>query len=180
MTSVSAANRSSSTSAPSLSHLLATPDMAKAFKAMTKGLAYESESEYPYAFTAAKDNGKGVNANNVMHLFYGELKRKVFTDPDSQKGVGITKYSAKDMKEMLKSISEPVDGDAQGTADAKKAGQAMNMLVNNMSEVSMFKVGPRDSGTHTVTDSEGLYAFLLMGKTKDGKIAGTYFGSVET
>lgn len=179
MTSISAAHRSTSTSA-SHSHLLATPDLGKAFKGTMKGLTYTSESDYPFRFIAAKDNGKGITSNNVMHMFYPGIKKDVFSDPDESKNITIEKQSPKDMREMIKSMGEADPSDAQMTAAAKKIAQGMNLLVNNLHDVTMFKIGPKDETTKKLADDEGLYAYVFVGKTKDGKLAGTYFGSVET
>jgi hypothetical protein len=179
MTSISAAHRSTSTSA-SHSHLLATPDLAKAFKGTMKGLTYMSESDYPFRFIAAKDNGKGINENNVMRTFYPGIKKDVFTDLQPGDHITIEKQSPKDLREMLKSMGEADPSDSKMVADAKKISQGMNLLVNNLKDVTMFKIGPKDDTTKKLGEDQGLYAYVFVGKSKDGKLAGTYFGSVET
>jgi Nuclease A inhibitor-like protein len=161
---------------------LFSADVARSFKANVKSLTYTSDADYPFAFATLKDSGKGLDANSVMRQLYPVLKREIFTDSASSKNLTVAKYSPADAATFIKSIgdSQLNDASAASVAQGKKLKRAFTALRTGLDDVGVFKIGPRDAKTHKLADDQGLYAYVVAGRSKDGKIAAAYFGSVES
>jgi hypothetical protein len=70
-----------------------------------------------------------------------------------------------------------------GRRSRAKSGKAFAsitaLLKDNLTDVQVLKYGPAGSDGKLSSDN-GLSAYLVVGKSKDGKAAGVLIGSVET
>src|SRR5205814_627417 len=137
--------------------------LARTFLAETKGLTYMSESDYPYQFAIAKSDGKPLTAQTAMRAFMPALKREIFKglEPSELKKITLEVQTAKDTKEYFKGWDKPGDpNDPQQVKDAQHLGRAFTLLANNLQDVRVMKVGPRDDDTGKLGVDQGLYAYL--------------------
>lgn len=143
---------------------------------------YMSESDYnPDPFALPFPAGHDLNGHNVMTV----LKDKLSSLFDQQDGdlssFTYEAYTAKDAKAFLKGLSTPPeDGDALYTKSAKAFGQITALVDANLTDVKVYKIGPKDDRTGKLGVDQGLYAQVVIGRTADGKVAGFLLGDVET
>jgi hypothetical protein len=150
-------------------------------------ILYMSESDYPYEFAAVKNPRKlPLTGENVMKLFQAKLVKDVFAEDvnerDFEKDLTAEVYGAAESKRFLKD-NEKVDPDLDEHYRVEAAAwKKVNALLDaNLSDVRVVKIGPKDEDDPTkVAESQGLYAYMVVGKTKDGEAAAIYYGAVET
>jgi hypothetical protein len=56
----------------------------------------------------------------------------------------------------------------------------LRLLDANLTDLTVIKTGPIDPNTGKLARDNGLYGYLVVGKTCDGKVAGILIGAVET
>jgi hypothetical protein len=143
--------------------------------------SYMSESDYNPAFFA-KDfpAGHDLNANNVMMALRPELA-KHFEDTTGVLGDFTAEvYKPRDAKAFIDGLSEVSDPNDPGLEPSAKAFAEITKLLNgNLKDLQVVKVGPKDTDG-TLASDHGLYAYVVIGRASDGKVAGVMIGSVET
>ncbi|MDP1918480.1 MAG: nuclease A inhibitor family protein, partial [Myxococcales bacterium] len=141
---------------------------------------YMSESDYhPEFFAQPFPAGHDLTGHNVMTALNGPLSKLFEARNGNLSAFTFEQYSAKDAKAFIKDLSAPPeDGDALYTKSAKAFGEITALLGANLTDVKVFKIGPKD-GTRLGSDM-GLYAQVVVGRTSDGKVAGIILGDVET
>lgn len=143
---------------------------------------YMSESDYnPAPFALPFPAGHDLNGHNVMTV----LKDKLASHFDQQDGdlssFTFEASNARDVKAFLKGLSAlPEDGDALYMKSAKAFGEITRLVDANLTDVKVFKIGPKDERTGKLGVDQGLYAKVVIGRTTDGKVAGFMLGAVET
>lgn len=142
---------------------------------------YISESDYqPQYFAKDFPAGHELNANNVMTALRPELVKHFDDASGVLKDFTAEVYSARDAKEFLAGLSESSDpNDDYSVKSAKAFGEIVKLLDGNLTDVHVVKVGPKDSRGKLASDN-GLYAYTIIGRNADGKVAGVMIGSVET
>ena len=159
---------------------LTSADLSKALKLAAKDANYMSESDYrPEPINGKPATAAGATEANVKAAF-GSTLTKFFGDnngsPVSLADLAFDIDSPAASKEWIRELATSApDADES----AKAFGQIRNLLLANLSDVRVVKVGPKDS-TGSLGSDQGLYAYLLVGKAADGQLAGVMFGSVET
>jgi hypothetical protein len=143
---------------------------------------YMSESDYnPDPFALAFPAGHDLNGHNVMTVLKDKLSSLFDQQDGDLSGFTFEAYSAKDAKAFLKGLSKPPeDGDALYTKSAKAFGEITRLVDANLTDVKVFKIGPKDDRTGKLGVDQGLYAKVVIGRTADGKVAGFMLGAVET
>lgn len=144
----------------------------------SKDASYMSEGDYnPEFFAQPFPAGHDLTGHNVMTALNGPLT-KLFEARDLS-AFTFEQYSAKDAKAFIKDLSAlPEDGDAFYTKSAKAFGEITKLLGDNLTDVKVFKIGPKDG--NKLGSDMGLYAQVVVGRTSDGKVAGIILGDVET
>ena len=144
---------------------------------------YISESDYaPQYVSAAFPAGHDLNAHNVMTAFKDTLCGHF----DQQDGDLFGPYAARvyskaDAKAFIDRLSETSPDDDAGQVESAKAfGEISALLKANLTDLQVVKVGPKDERTGKLADDHGLYAYMVVGRASDGKVAGVMIGSVET
>jgi Nuclease A inhibitor-like protein len=156
--------------------------VASSMASAMKGLTYMSESDYPFtAISAANPDKKPMSGALVFSQFKGAIE-ELFKDD-----VNEVKY--KDMafeggaKDGLDFITEKTTAEDPSDPDQVKEAKAYQNLLKivnaNLTDVRVVKVGPKDEDGSLASD-QGLYGLLIVGRTRDGSLAGLMTGSVET
>lgn len=141
---------------------------------------YMSESDYhPEFFAQPFPAGHDLTGHNVMTALNGPLSKLFEARNGDLSAFTFEQYSAKDAKAFIKDLSAPPeDGDALYTKSAKAFGEITKLLGANLTDVKVFKIGPKDG--NKLGSDMGLYAQVVVGRTSDGKVAGIILGDVET
>lgn len=143
--------------------------------------SYMSESDYnPEFFAKAFPAGHDLTGPNVMTALNGLLSSHFDQQDGDLSSYTFEKSSARDTQAFMQRLAKPPeDGDAFYTKSAKAFGAINTLLKDNLKELTLFKIGPKDGRGALATDN-GLYAYVLVGRSSDGKVAGVSIGSVET
>ena len=141
---------------------------------------YMSEGDYsPEYFAAAFPAGHDLNGHNVMTALEGPLKKMFETT--TLNDATFEAYTAAESKSFVNGLSETsVDDDDFIRDSAKAFGQITDLLKANLTDLKVFKIGPKDDRTGKLATDQGLYAQVVIGRTADGKVAGIILGDVET
>jgi hypothetical protein len=148
---------------------------------LSKDASYMSESDYnPEFFARPFPAGHDLNGHNVMTALNGLLSSHFDQQDGDLSSFTFEKFSARETKDFMKRIATPPeDGDAFYTKSAKAFEGINGLLSKNLTDLTMFKIGPKDSRGGLASDN-GLYSYVIIGRTSDGKVAGVSIGSVET
>ena len=119
-----------------------------------------------------------------MEVFHDHLASAY----DEQDG-DLSKYtfelqSPAESAEFLKGLAEE---DPNSPADdyynemARGFGRIKKVFDDNLTDIRVVRVGPRDDDNpNEMGVDQGAYQYLVVGRTRDGKLAGVGFESVET
>jgi hypothetical protein len=148
---------------------------------LAKDASYQSESDYsPEFFAKAFPAGHDLTGHNVMTALNDVLSSHFGQQDGDLSSFTAEKFSARETKDFMKRIATPPeDGDAFYTKSAKAFEGINGLLTKNLTDLTMFKIGPKDDRGGLATD-RGLYSYVIIGRTSDGKVAGVSIGSVET
>lgn len=142
---------------------------------------YMSEGDYPVVpFTAENPTGK-VDGATVLKRLAGELKSDIFDyAPNGNVDLVTETYTKADTERFFANLAEPWIGmDEISRKTAEAFGTIGDLINDNLSDVRIVKVGePGRNGDLSV--DQGTYAYVAVGQTDDGKMAGVFFGAVET
>ncbi len=142
-------------------------------------VTYMSESDYPVTFVSAPAPA-AFDAKSVMAAFTSTMLKDVFNGERDLKDMTADMWSVADTKERMKDLVEIDDPADAGSVEAGGAfAKVMKQIDDNLTDVRVVKVGPKASDG-SLADDQGLYNFFIVGKTRDGQIAGVSFGAVET
>jgi hypothetical protein len=144
---------------------------------------YVSESDYSAQyFSAALPAGQDITGKNVMTALQPTLEKffetgagKLFDENTAEV------WSAKDTKEWMKGLEEVAPDDDVTTKESAKAfGEINKLIIANLTDVRVVRVGPKEDNSDKLATDHGLYADMIVGRNSDGKLAGVIIGSVET
>ncbi|MDP1828105.1 MAG: nuclease A inhibitor family protein [Archangium sp.] len=145
---------------------------------------YMSESDYSPEFVSGElPAGHDLTGHNVMTSLAGPLTRLFEgNDPAFPGGYTAEAYSAKDAKAFIEDLrtdnrDEPPD---EITESASAFGFITRALEANLTDLKVYKIGPKEAGSNKLASDQGLYAQVIVGRTADGKLAGIMMGDVET
>jgi hypothetical protein len=153
---------------------LSAKQLGAAIAPFAKDANYTSESDYAPKFVSANLTG-AFSAQSAVAALGPELKKFFAGDDGGPKA--FETFSATAAKSFLSGLAE-----SSGPDDAKsaKAFAGINALLKeNLTDLQVLKYGPAGSNGKLASDN-GLYAYVVVGKSKDGKAAGVLIGSVET
>lgn len=140
---------------------------------------YISESDYPVLFVAAPApaafTAAAVTSAFAAHLLSGVFKGE--RDLTSMTAEMESPAESRDRLERMAEIDDPQDPASVEIGAA--FGKVKKLLDDNLSDLRIVKVGPKGSDG-SLSEDNGLYNYFVVGKTRDGQIAGVSFGSVET
>ncbi|MBL9039012.1 MAG: hypothetical protein JNG84_10885 [Archangium sp.] len=139
---------------------------------------YTSESDYNPTYFSLPGNTT-ITASNAMRVLNAPMDE--FFSEDAHENVSMSKYTAEVMSAAdTKSFMDDLVTDYPDDTDSVAGWTNVNKLLRaNLTDLKVVRVGPKDEDGSMATD-QGLYAYVIVGKTTDGKTAGVYFGSVET
>lgn len=143
---------------------------------------YMSEGDYPIEFLAAANpRNRGLSLDSVFDLFGDTINQKYFDgEANLRREYTVEISSAAETREGMQNLATPGDPNDDYDRNTSAAfGRVMNLLNENLSDVRAVRIGPKDEDGRMATD-QGLYVELLIGKTRDGHLAGVSYGSVET
>ena len=139
---------------------------------------YMSESDYNPQYFAVPFAGP-VTGDKAAAALEDTLKA-FYEETGDMSGYTFERYSAADAKEFLTGLSEHSPDD---DTDARKSSRAFkaitDLLGDQLTSIQVMKYGPKDDDGSLATD-QGLYAQVVYGKTRDGRLAGIILGDVET
>ena len=139
------------------------------------GLTYISESDYPVRFDAVP--GDTVSVEATLQGFGPQLQAEIFTD--GLEGLVGELSSPEETNDYLVRLAYPVSEDPTDVANAERWAKVAEILESNLTDLRLVKIGPADDDGSLAVDA-GLYAYLVLGLTDDGHLAGIFFGAVET
>jgi hypothetical protein len=122
---------------------------------LTKGLTYQSESDYPVEPVTQPSKGrKTLTAKTIV---------------DAMKGAKATPVSEVDFDTFFRSATDEQDWQSQEAHQQAKRFQALvKSLKDNLSEIKVYKVGDTEADVY------------VIGKTASGNFAGVKTKVVET
>jgi hypothetical protein len=123
-----------------------------------------------------------VDAASVMSLFEEPLLRAFDEQDRDLKEYVAEAFSDQDSREFLPGLADATGAQDQYEIDnAAGFGRIKAVFDANMTDVKVFKVGPKDDrNPNELASDQGAYQYIVVGKTAGGKVAGVMFESVET
>lgn len=145
---------------------------------------YMSESDYhPEFLSGTMPAGHDINGHNVMTLFKADFQ-KLFEGSDGSfpGDYAYEQYSAKDAKAFIEDLrtDNRDEGDDVISKSASAFGFITRGLEANLTDIKVFKIGPKAERGQGLATDQGLYAQVIVGKSRDGKTVGIMMGDVET
>jgi len=145
----------------------------------SKDASYMSESDYnPEFFAQPFPAGHDLTGHNVMTALNAPLSKFFEAQNGDLSAFTFEQYSAKDTKAFIKDLLVAQDSDPFSVKSAKAFGEITKLLGDNLTDVKVFKIGPKDG--NKLGQDMGLYAQVIVGRSADGKIAGVMIGNVQT
>lgn len=160
-----------------------TSALGDKFTVAAKDTYFLSESDSQPAFIQhSYAKTKAITGDDVMTAFSSELK-KAFdeNDRDLSKYIATVK-SGTEAQAFLTDLAtwDPATDDGYKDMAAGFA-RIKGVFDQNLTDVSVVRVGPRDDSDPTkMGEDDGAYQYLVLGRTADNKLAGVIFESVET
>ncbi|MCA2978101.1 MAG: hypothetical protein INH41_05235 [Myxococcaceae bacterium] len=147
-----------------------------------KDASFMSESDYaPDFFAQPLPAGSALTGASLMTALNGPLAAHFGQQNGDLSAFTAEQYSARETTAFIKRLTTPpADGDAFYTKSAKAFEAITGLLSKNLTGLTLYKVGPKDDQTGRLASDRGLYAYVLVGRSADGKLAGVSIGSVET
>jgi hypothetical protein len=137
---------------------------------------YMSESDYAAQYVSGRLPAGGVTGANAMTALSAPLKKLFAGSGAFPADYAAQAYKPADAKAFIDGLAKD---NAEGPEASAAFGTINGLLKNNLTDVQVFNVGPRDVDGRVASD-QGLYGRLVVGKTSDGKLAGVLIGAVET
>jgi hypothetical protein len=90
-------------------------------------------------------------------------------------------YTAKEAKGFIDGLGEFSADDEDYVQESAKAFSAITTALKaNLTDLKVFKIGPKAAESGGLATDQGLYAQVIIGRSADGKVAGVFMGDVET
>ncbi|HEY4223027.1 MAG TPA: nuclease A inhibitor family protein, partial [Myxococcota bacterium] len=90
-------------------------------------------------------------------------------------------FSPTDSASFIDGLATNFDpNDPDSIKNGANFGKLDDVLKQNLTDLQVFKVGPKDDSTGKLGEDQGAYQLFVVGKTSDGKLAGVTFEAVET
>ena len=160
--------------------VLSTVELGKAITIAAKDTYYVSESDSQPTFVSTPwPADKSITGQTVMAAFENAILEQYVdfgTDYDSLGKLAFEQQDANYLKDLTTcepDLDDLYQESAAGFARIKK------LFDDNLTDVHFFKVGPKDDDG-TLASDRGAYQLYLMGRTRDGNLAGVTFEAVET
>jgi len=160
---------------------MSVADFKKAITENSKDLTYTSEADYsPEAISGKPANAQGVTEANVRAAFGAKLGEFYADDDMKLSDLAFELYSPSESASYIKDLGTPrVDDDEWYQKEARGFAVLNGLVAKNLTDVRVMRVGPKGDDGKLEQDA-GLYGMMIIGKAKDGQLAGYMFGSVET
>lgn len=140
---------------------------------------YVSESDYPVTFVSAPLPST-YDAKSVMGAFSTLMLGDVFKGEADLRAMTAEMFSPAETTARLDNMAAVDDPADPASVEIGAAFSKVKKLVeDNLTDLRLVKVGPK-AADGSLADDNGLYNYLVVGKTRDGQLAGVSFGSVET
>ncbi len=167
-----------------VAHTLTGAELGKAITAAAKDSNYMSETDSTPAFTTGKPtDASGVTVANVKAAFGAQLtkilKEGTGGEIKSLNDMGFEVRSAADTAAFIKGEIDTVEDSDPGHKSGAAWTKLAAVLKDNLTDVRLVKVGPKDANGKLASD-QGLYNYMLVGKAADGALSGVQFAGVET
>ena len=159
---------------------LTAAELKTAFAGDAKDALFLSESEFAPEFASVDFAGKRLSVANVKRAL-GPAVVAYFAKESTSialADMAVEMSSAQQTRTFLTDLATPNPDDAPD-ASAAAWGRIKARLDQNLTNVRAFKMGDKDEHGALTVD-QGFYVWLVVGKTKDGKLAGFMVGTVET
>jgi len=143
---------------------------------------YMSESDYSPEFVSGElPAGHELTDRNAISSLSAPLSR-LFEGSETPFPGGYTAeaYSAVDAKAFIEDLRTANRDEGENTESVAAFGFITRALQANLTDIKVYKIGPREENGSGLATDQGLYAQVIVGRTADGKIAGIIIGDVET
>ena len=160
---------------------LSTADLSKAIEVAAKDTYYISESDSQPTFVSTPwPADKAITGDAVMAAFKNDILAK-YTDFGDEYDTLDKLAFDQQAAGFLADLATP-DADADDYYRESAAGFARIKKVfdDNLTDVRCFKIGPKDDREGGLATDRGAYQHYLVGRTRDGNLAGVTFEAVET
>jgi len=158
---------------------MSSSEVSKALTAALKGQTCMSESDYPYTgVTAAGPGKKGMSAEAVYKNFKPQIEKFLKDEGNEPAPLAYEAYTPAEVRDFFKDALAP--GEEKEPAELKAWQKATVLFNEQLKDVQIIKVGPKDPETGKLATDQGLYGFLVVGKATDGRMVGVMTGKVET
>lgn len=160
---------------------LATPKLRDAVSTAMRGVFYVSETDStPEFIHTSKGADTPISAKGVMESFRGQIASTLEEEVGNLGDYAGEVWTAKDSREFLEDLTTPADpSDDYDRKNAKGFAELKALFDANLRDVRVVKIGPKDEEGGVAMDG-GTYAYLVLGKTSDGQLAGVAFQAAET
>ncbi|MBN2358838.1 MAG: hypothetical protein JXR83_05250 [Deltaproteobacteria bacterium] len=161
---------------------LSTSDLGKAMAVAAKDTYYISESDSQPTFVATPwPADRPIAGGAVMTAFEDAILAQYLDYGDDYDHLDKLAFDTFDAANYLAelAIAEP-DADDYYQESAAGFARIKKIFDDNLTDVHAFKVGPRDEDTGGLATDRGAYQLYLVGRTRDGNLAGVTFEAVET
>jgi hypothetical protein len=156
------------------------------FEAAAVGAFFISEADYRPEFLAAELSaeqlGAPVDAGLVLDVLGADVEA-FFAREESPLALADMAFfdAGQDgAAELLLDLATAFDQDDEFVVESAAAFARINTLLSqNLTDITAVKIGPKDDDGSLDEDS-GLYAWVFVGKTPAGHLAGFLVGTVET
>lgn len=159
----------------------APSDFETAFDAVAASANYMSESDYSPEFISGEPERDGsvsislvkeTLGDSISFFFTGESEEAVELDD-----LAFSIHSRADAFEFLD--DQCAMNENNDEANIAAWSTIRSLVTENLTDVRMLRAGyPDESGN--LSADRGLYAFIIVGKSADGRLMGFLVGSVET
>ncbi len=160
----------------------AAAKVASSMASAMKDVYYMSESDYPFtAISAANPEKKPLSGALVFSQFKGAIEELFKDDVNEVKYQDMAfEVDAADGMDFIAERTRAEDPSDPDLVEEAKAYQNLLKIVKaELTDVQVVKVGPKDEDGSLASD-QGLYGLLIVGRARDGSLAGLITGSVET
>ena len=159
---------------------LTAAELKTAFAGDAKDALFLSESEFAPEFASVNFAGKRVSVANVKRAL-GSTIAAYFAKQGTSIALADMAAEMSSAQETRTFLTDLATSDPDDPHDASAAawGRIKARLDQNLTHVRAFKMGDKDEHGALTVD-QGFYVWLVIGKTKDGKLAGFMVATVET
>jgi hypothetical protein len=161
-----------------------TSELGKAIAKAAKDTYYVSESDSQPVFVSADfDANRAITGEAVSEVLREHLEKSFdIRNPADFAEITFEAFSAQESRDFLPGLAErmPDPEDEYYRKNAEGFARIKAVFDEHITDVHVFKFGPKDEETGELATDRGAYQYLVVGRTQDNKLAGISFESVET